>query len=137
MEDMNELFDKMVEEQAKACKNQKMESEKKAEEASKAKTLLANFKKYIQSESFDKKCKEQAEKHGIGDYTIVKNVFIRNTLKKIANILGITVTFTCDVVKYAVNFLSKLIQVVINFGASILHKLINLLTLNCGNQEQA
>ena len=81
---------------------------------------------------FDNQCKEKANEIGVKNYKIVKNRYIAGILGRIANILGLVLDITAEVVIYAVEFLSRLIRSTVNLAASICHKIVNLFTLNCG-----
>ena len=96
------------------------------------KKIMENFKKYISSNEFDKKCEEEAEKNGV-DKDIVKNGFLKNSVKSIARTLHLTVKITGDVLKSVVHFINTIINNIVDFSSSVLHKLINLVTLNVAN----
>lgn len=96
-----------------------------------ARNLLAGFKDYISSNKFDKKCQEKAEEKGV-EKTVIKDSFIRNFLGMIANALNLTINIAGDLIKSCVAFVEKIISTIINFTSEALHKLVTLLTLNCG-----
>lgn len=127
-DNMDEVFDEMLDAQCEELK--KEQDEVSSEQAS---NVLEKFKDYIQSRRFDNQCKEKAKEIGVKNYKIVKNRYIAGVLGKIANILGLVLDITAEVMLYAVEFLSKLIRATINLASSICHKIINLFTLNCGS----
>lgn len=93
--------------------------------------LLTRFKEYVSGDKFDKKCKEAGKKHGLDGKTI-KNKFIRNSLKTIADILNLTISITGDIILGAANFINMIICSITKYTTDALHKIINILTLNCG-----
>lgn len=95
------------------------------------KGVLGGFMSFIQGEDFEAKCEGKAQEYGV-DSTIVKNAFVRNVLGSIANALNLTVHLTGDIIKGAVGFITTIIGNVVNFGVSTLHKLITIVTMNCG-----
>lgn len=97
-----------------------------------AESILNTFKGYITGAKFDKQCETAAKKHGV-DKKIVKNKVVAGFLSTIANILGLTITIVGDVIMSAVNFIAFIINKILDFAVDNLLKLINLLTLNCGN----
>lgn len=97
-----------------------------------AEKILNTFKGYITGAKFDKQCETAANKHGV-DKKIVKNKVVAGFLSTIANILGLTLTITGDIIMSAVNFIAFIINKILDFAVDNLLKLVNLLTLNCGN----
>lgn len=95
------------------------------------KGVLGGFMNFIQGDDFNAKCEGKAQEYGV-DSTIIKNAFIRNTLGTVANALNLTVHLTGDIVKGAVGFITTIIGNIVNFGVSTLHKLITIVTMNCG-----
>lgn len=95
------------------------------------KDVLGGFMSFIQGDDFEAKCEGKAQEYGVNS-TIVKNAFIRNTLGTIANALNLTVHLTGDIIKGAVGFITTIIGNIVNFGVSTLHKLITIVTMNCG-----
>ena len=93
--------------------------------------MLVKFKNFIRSDDFDKKVSRVSKTYGIKK-AVVKNKFIRGFLGTIADVLNLTVAIAGDIIVSAVKFVNNIIRNIVNFGAGILHKLINLLTLNCG-----
>lgn len=93
--------------------------------------MLVKFKNFIRSDDFDKKASRVSKAYGIKK-AVVKNRFIRGFLGTIADVLNLTVAIAGDIIVSAVKFVNNIIRNIVNFGAGILHKLINLLTLNCG-----
>ena len=101
------------------------------EVAGEAASLLNNIKDYINGSKFDETCEKTAKKTGVKK-EIVKNAFVKNILRGIADTLGLVITTTGNLVIGAVNFIDKIIASIINFSVDSLMKLINMLTLNCG-----
>ena len=126
-ENMDMVFDEMLDAQCEELKKEQDEAL-----SNEAAGVLAKFKDYIQSKRFDNQCKEKANEIGVKNYKIVKNRYIAGILGRIANILGLVLDITAEVVIYAVEFLSRLIRSTVNLAASICHKIVNLFTLNCG-----
>ena len=87
---------------------------------------------FIQGDDFDGKCQVKAKEYDL-DSAIVKNAFIHNALGSIANVLNLTVHITGDILKGAVGFINLIIGNVVGFATSTLHKLITIVTLNCGS----
>lgn len=93
--------------------------------------MLVKFKNFISSDDFDKKVEKVSRRYSISK-SVVKNKFIRGFLGTIADVLNLTIAITGDIIVCAIKFINTIIKNIINFAASTLHKLINLLTLNCG-----
>jgi hypothetical protein len=102
--------------------------------AGEAMSLLGKFKSYIGSDKFDKVCADAADRNGV-DKSVVQNSFIKNVLGTIANALNLTVSIAGDIIKGAVGFIDTIISTAVNFTTSTLHKLVKVLTLNCGTLE--
>lgn len=98
----------------------------------KAVDLLTKFKEYVSGEKFDKKCNTAGKKYGI-DGKDIKNKFIKNSLRTIADILNLTVSIAGDIINGVTNFINIIISSITNYTSNALHKLINILTLNCGS----
>ena len=130
---MEETFDEMLKAQCEQLKNEKKNTEEVKESQEEAKKTLNGFLGYIRSKNFDMRAKTIAKENGIKDYKIVKNVFIKSFLTKVANVFGLTINITGEIVKYAFNFVSYIITKLVNFSQEICLKIINLVTLNCAN----
>jgi SepF-like predicted cell division protein (DUF552 family) len=102
--------------------------------AGEAMSLLGKFKEYVGGDKFDKVCADASQRHGV-DKSVVKNAFVKNALGTIANALNLTVSIAGDIIKGAVGFIDTIISTVVNFTTSTLHKLVKVLTLNCGTLE--
>lgn len=94
--------------------------------------ILNNFKKRITDDKFEDKCIEAGKKYSVGG-EVVKNKFIKHFLGTIADVLNLTISITGDIIIGAVRFINSIISSVVNFTAGTMHKLINLLTFNCGS----
>ena len=101
--------------------------------AGEATNLLNNLKDYITGNKFDDKCQKTEEKTGIKK-EIIKNAFVKNILRAIADTLGLVITTGGNIILSAVAFIEKLIGSAVNFTQDVLLKLINVLTLNCGTK---
>lgn len=97
-----------------------------------AKNILSKFKDYISGNEFDDKCQEQADKYDV-DKAVIKNSFITNVLGTLARVLNLTINTVGNVIISAVQFIDMLITSAVKFTTSTLHKIINVITLNCGN----
>lgn len=102
--------------------------------AGEAMSLLGKFKEYIGTDRFDEACQNAADRNGV-DKAIIKNAFVKNALGTIANALNLTVHITGEIIKGAVSFIDTIIATVVNFSTSTLHKLVTVLTLNCGSVQ--
>ena len=102
--------------------------------AGEAMSLLGKFKEYVGGDKFDKVCADAADRHGV-DKSVVQNAFVKNALGTIANALNLTVSIAGDIIKGAIGFIDTIISTVVNFATSTLHKLVKVLTLNCGTLE--
>lgn len=102
--------------------------------AGEAMSLLGKFKEYIGGDKFDKVCADASQRHGV-DKSVVQNAFVKNALGTIANALNLTVSIAGDIIKGAVGFIDTIISTAVNFTTSTLHKLVKVLTLNCGTLE--
>lgn len=133
-EEMNNMFDKMLEEQAKQLAKEKQDgnAEDEGETKRSFRTTLLGFKEYITSARFKFKCFNESRRRGC-DYKVVKNCYIKAILEKIADVLGLTITICSEMILYAVEFISKLVCSVINLAVSICKKIIQIFTLNCGS----
>lgn len=127
-DNMDEIFDKMVDAQADQLK----EEQDVADDKQSAADVLTKFRAYIKSMRFDLKCRKTAKEKGY-DYKIFKRGIVKTMLQKIADIFGLTICVVGDVLTYAIEFLSSIICRVINFAVSICHKIVTLLTFNCGS----
>ena len=101
--------------------------------AGEATNLLNNLKDYITGNKFDDKCQKAEKETGIKK-EIIKNAFVKNILRAIADTLGLIITTTGNIILSAVAFIEKLIGSAVNFTQDVLLKLINVLTLNCGTK---
>lgn len=101
--------------------------------AGEATNLLNNLKDYITGNKLDDKCQKAEEKTGIKK-EIIKNAFVRNILRAIADTLGLVITTAGNIILGTVAFIEKLVGSVVNFTQDTLLKLINVLTLNCGTK---
>lgn len=99
--------------------------------AGEASQLLNKFKSYISSDNFDEKCENKANELGL-EKSVVKNAFLKNVLGTIADTLNLAVHVAGDVLSGTLKFITRLIETIVGYGTSTLHKIINLLTLNCG-----
>jgi hypothetical protein len=135
LNNMEVVFDAMVEEQAKQCRR-----EKDSAEDNKVKMdtvgVLAKFKNYITSARFKAKCFFEAKNKGTS-YEIIRHKYIRGILGKIADILGLTIEITGEIILYAVKFIANLINSVVNLAVTLVKKIISLFTLNCGEHCHA
>lgn len=131
LNNMDSTFDAMVEEQAKQCRKEQdnMDTMDKKKDAVK---ILSKFKNYISGARFNMKCMFEAKKTGM-DYKIVKSLFIKKFLGKIADVLGLVIDITGEVILYAVKFISSLINSIVNLATTVIKKIISLFTLNCGD----
>lgn len=127
-DNMEEIFDQMVDAQADQLKQEQDEADSKKS----AESVLIKFRSYIKSLRFDLKCRQKAKEKGY-DYKIFKRGIVKTMLQKIADIFGLTISVVGDVLTYAVEFLSNIICRIVNFTVSICHKLVTLLTFNCGS----
>ena len=89
---INQMFDEMLEESAKACKAEATEedieevTEEEKEEAKKsAKEVLESFLSYIKSARFNNKIESVAKEYKMPK-KIVKNHFIAGILRKVADV---------------------------------------------------
>lgn len=127
-DNMEEIFDQMVDAQADQLKQEQDEADSKKS----AESVLIKFRSYIKSLRFDLKCRQKAKEKGY-DYKIFKRGIVKTMLQKIADIFGLTISVVGDVLTYAVEFLSNIICRIVNFTVSICHKIVTLLTFNCGS----
>lgn len=93
--------------------------------------LLTKFKEYISGDKFNKKCNDLGSKHNLNGSN-VKNLFIKNTLGTVADILNLTVSIIGDVILGVSNFINIVICNIATYTSNTLHKVINVLTLHCG-----
>lgn len=135
---INQMFEEMLEESAKACKAEVMEEEEEVteeqeEEAKKsAKEILEGYLKFIKSARFNNKVEKISKEYKLPKQ-IVKNHFIAGILRRIADVLHLSITITAEIIKYAVEFISAIITKLVDFCYTICIKLTNVLTLNCGS----
>ena len=138
---INQIFEEMLEESAKACKATMTEedeeieevTEEQKEEAKKsAKEVLEGFLKYIKSARFNNKVENMSKEYKVPKQ-IVKNHFIAGILRRIADVLHLSITITAEIIRYAVEFISVIITKLVDFCYTICIKLTNVLTLNCGS----
>lgn len=97
-----------------------------------AQKILDGFKHFIQDEDFDAKCQSKGKEYGV-DSEVIKNTFVKNALGSIANALNLSVHITGDIIKGAVGFIETIISNIVNFAVGTLHKVITMVTLNCGS----
>lgn len=129
LNNMDRVFDEMVEEQAKQCRReQDSESTKVKRDAI---VVLTKFKNYISSAKFKMKCFFEAKENNV-PYCIVRNGYVKKILGKIADVLGLVIEITGEIVQYAVKFLSNLVNSIVNLTITLVKKIISLFTLNCG-----
>jgi len=129
---MESVFDQMVEEQAKQCRKDQDDAESKKT----ATSVLLKFRNYLTSARFKMKCFFEAKESGM-NYNIVKNVYISKVLGKIADVLGLTIDVAGEIVMYAVKFIDNLIHSIVNLTVILVKKIISLFTLNCGEHCHA
>lgn len=129
---METVFDQMVEEQAKQCRKEQDEMQTKKT----ATSVLLKFRNYLTSARFKMKCFFEAKESGM-NYNVVKNVYVSKVLGKIADVLGLTIDVTGEIVMYAVKFINNLITSVVNLAVTLVKKIISLFTLNCGEHCHA
>lgn len=135
MSKMEDMFDEMLEAQC-----EQMAKEKKEEEANKenkgtkkaTENILKQFLSYIKSIRFKNRCKTTAKKHNLNPY-IIKNLFIRNILQKIADILHLTITITAEIISGVAEFIHSIINKINYFCKDVCIRIATLLTLNCGS----
>jgi hypothetical protein len=128
----SDLFDQMLEEQAKALAKEKNEGAEESTAKRSVRDTLANFREYITSFRFKMKCYNESKKYGC-DYKVVRNAYVSNILGKIADILNLTISITSEAILYAVDFIGRLIDGVVNLAVTVCKKIIQLFTLNCGS----
>ena len=131
---IEDIFDEMLEE---TCKNMSAEDNgvdmQEKEEAQKgAKAVLQKFLKYIRSSRFDTKCENYAKEFSLNK-KIVKNHFIGSLLGKIADVLHLGITITCETIKYVVEFVSAILNRICDFCYNVCINIIKVFTLNCGS----
>lgn len=131
MSKVEDMFDEMLEAQCEQLAKEK-EEENDTETKEETKNILKKFLAYIKSMRFNRRCKLTAKKHSL-NYKIVKNQFIYNILRKIADILHLTITITVEVVNYAADFIAGIINKVTYFCKDVCIRITTLLTLNCGS----
>lgn len=134
MKPQQELFDNMLDEQAKKLSEDKKNGIDVEEEIATKNTVrqtLKNFKDYIHSVRFKAKCAKKSAQTGLR-YTIVRNFYVKSILEKIADILGLTLSITGDMISYAVEFVGRIINCIVDFAISICKKIIRVFTLDCG-----
>ena len=124
-----EKIDKMLSQNEE--NNSSMEEET-SDLAGEAKDLLNKFKNYISGDKLDEKCEEAEKRTGVKK-DIIKNAFVKNGLRTIADALNLTISIAGDVVIGAVKFIENIIFNIVNFTTGTLHKLITAVTLNCGS----
>lgn len=134
---VNNMFEEILDESAKACKEeQDKEKEVTKEEQDKAKletkSVLTNFLKYIKSVRFTNKIDEMSKKYDVPK-KIIKNHFIAGILGKIADILHLTIAITAEIIKHVFEFIGAIINKIVDFAYEVCLKITNLLTLNCGS----
>lgn len=93
--------------------------------------MLVKFKNFISSDNFDQKVNDVSRKYNV-DKCVVKNKFIKGFLGTVADVLNLTISITGDILVGAVRFINSIIKNIVNFASATLHKLVNLITLNCG-----
>lgn len=129
-DNMEEIFDQMVDAQADELKKE----QNTADDKKSVVDVLTKFRSYIKSLRFDLKCRQKAKDKGYSykNYKIFKRGIVKTILQKIADVFGLAVCVVGDILTYAVEFLSCIICRMVNFTVGICRKLINVLTLNCG-----
>ena len=124
-----EKIDKMLSQNEE---NDSSMEDKASDLAGEAKDLLNKFKNYISGDKLDEKCEEAEKRTGVKK-DIIKNAFVKNGLRTIADALNLTISIAGDVVIGAVKFIENIILNIVNFATGTLHKLITAVTLNCGS----
>lgn len=120
----DEKIEKILEKEEKSSK----------EEQGKVVDLLTRFKEYISKDKFEKKCDDIGNKYNLNGSS-VKNLFVKNTLGTIADILNLSVSIIGDIVLGVSNFINIIICNIATYTSKSLHKVINILTLNCGEKQ--
>lgn len=125
VKELSELEDEKVEEIL--IKDEKSTKKEQAETIS----LLTKFKEYISKDKFNEKCNDFGKRYNV-EASSVKNLFIKNTLGTVADILNLTVSIIGDVILGVSNFINIVICNIATYTSNTLHKVINVLTLHCG-----
>lgn len=123
-------LDELLMMQAEQCAKEQAEMEKEEAENN-ATSVLQRFLEYIESFRFKLKCKKVSLKTGVNP-DIIQNNFVKSVLGKIADVLGIVINITGNVIKCAASFIANVILNVTNFTCNVLLKIVNIVTLNCG-----
>lgn len=137
-EDINDSIkvDELTEEESNKIdemfKEKEPQQDQSSDLAGEAKDLLNKFKNYISGDKLDEKCEEAEKRTGVKK-DIIKNAFVKNGLRTIADALNLTISIAGDVVIGAVKFIENIILNIVNFATGTLHKLITAVTLNCGS----
>lgn len=105
----------------------------KSKEQIKVVDLLSKFKDYISGEKFENKCDATSKKYNVSS-KVIKNKFVSNALGTIADVLNLTVSIIGDVITGAAKFIDVIICSVMTYTTNTLHKIINILTFNCGSE---
>lgn len=126
--DFEANMDEILEEQCKMMAEEKNSNTE--DDKSSILEKLKDFQRYIRSHAFDKQCKDKAKKYGLKK-DIVKNVTVRKVLGTIADCLHVTLEIVGDIVKFACNFISYIIKNISKFCIKCLHKVVDVITLNC------
>lgn len=113
-----------------------LEDEEKVKKEAQTKTvdLLTKFKEYISGNKFNKKCEEAGDKYNLSS-TSIKNLFVKNTLGTIADILNLTVSIVGDIILGVSNFINIIICNIATYTSKTLHKIINIITFHCGEKK--
>lgn len=123
-------LDELLMMQAEQCAKEQAEMGKEEAENN-ATSVLQRFLEYIESFRFKLKCKKVSLKTGVNP-DIIQNNFVKSVLGKIADVLGIVINITGNVIKCAASFIANVILNVTNFTCNVLLKIVNIVTLNCG-----
>ena len=123
-------LDELLMMQAEQCAKEQAEMGKEEVENNAA-SVLQRFLEYIESFRFKLKCKKVSLKTGVNP-DIIQNNFVKSVLGKIADVLGIVINITGNVIKCAASFIANVILNVTNFTCNVLLKIVNIVTLNCG-----
>ena len=139
-EDINDSMkvDELTEEESNKIdemfKEEELQQDQSSDLAGEAKDLLNKFKNYISGDKLDEKCEEAEKRTGVKK-DIIKNAFVKNSLRTIADALNLTISIAGDIIIGAVNFVENIIRNIVNFTTGTLHKVITAVTLNCGTAE--
>lgn len=143
MSDKNKDFDKMFDEMLEAqCEQmakdngtyEEFKATTEEEEKQKKATVgvLKQFLSYIKSIRFKNICKSMGKKLKL-NHKIVKNLFIENMLRKIADVLHLAITITAEVIQCVNEFIFCIINRINYFCKDVCLRIVKLFTLNCGS----